>query len=418
MTDLGFIAATGGEVLCFLLGVGFVVYVVGASLFDNSKPAQGRSSYSPPQAPPSLPPVIVPDFTVRGQLKSIGEGGEKIDCIEVMVRGRVPVSYPQDLGVLVTLEDVTDGKPSPVFCPVGSLSDPLTHHFRHYRSLGRINPGVYLSDWCPIGVVPLVFAVTPHSGARRLRIRCRCIPATFEKLPLTDERVNYGVVCEAQTFYAASFPTTGYLELADKRREGMVATVELALACACADGTVDQRELRVVHRWMTACLTERNEDPAAELAKLKAGLNDAMKTGVRGGADIGAITSRIRKLSLPAVSQAALSLCVEVIAADGELHPEELKSVRSIASGLGLDYDQLQSLLDKQFVKSAVSSAQENLEAIVGIDPSWDKERIRKHLANQFMKWNSRAPSAKTVEDQGRIRMMLDAIAKLKKKYS
>ena len=198
----------------------------------------------------------------------------------------------------------------------------------------------------------------------------------------------------------------------------MVATVELALACACADGTVDQRELRVVHRWMTACLTERNEDPAAELAKLKAGLNDAMKTGVRGGADIGAITSRIRKLSLPAVSQAALSLCVEVIAADGELHAEELKSVRSIASGLGLDYDQLQSLLDKQFVKSAVTSAQENLEAIVGIDPSWDKERIRKHLANQFMKWNSRAPAAKTVEDQGRIRMMLDAIAKLKKKYS
>jgi tellurite resistance protein len=198
----------------------------------------------------------------------------------------------------------------------------------------------------------------------------------------------------------------------------MVATVELALACACADGTVDQRELRVVHRWMTACLTERNEDPAAELAKLKAGLNDAMKTGVRGGADIGTITSRIRKLALPAVSQAALSLCVEVIAADGELHAEELKSVRSIASGLGLDYDQLQSLLDKQFVKSAVTSAQENLEAIVGIDPSWDKERIRKHLANQFMKWNSRAPAAKTVEDQGRIRMMLDAIAKLKKKYS
>ena len=198
----------------------------------------------------------------------------------------------------------------------------------------------------------------------------------------------------------------------------MVATVELALACACADGAVDQRELRVIHRWMTACLAERNEDSPAELAKLKTGLNEAMKAGVRGGGDIGAITSRISKLALPAVSQAALSLCVEVIAADGELHPKELESVRGIAKGLGLDYDQLQSLLDKQFVNSAVTSAQENLEAIVGIDPSWDKDRIRKHLANQFMKWNSRAPSAKTVEDQSRIRMMLEAIAKLKRKYS
>jgi hypothetical protein len=54
----------------------------------------------------------------------------------------------------------------------------------------------------------------------------------------------------------------------------------------------------------------------------------------------------------------------------------------------------------------------------VGIDAAWDKERIRKHLAEQFMKWNARAPSAKTVEDQARIRSMLEAIAKLKKKYS
>jgi len=92
--------------------------------------------------------------------------------------------------------------------------------------------------------------------------------------------------------------------------------------------------------------------------------------------------------------------------------------VRAIAAGLGLDYDKLQALMDKQFVKSGLSVGQDNLEALVGIDAAWDKERIRKHLADQFMKWNARAPSAKTVEDQARIRSMLEAIAKLKKKYS
>jgi tellurite resistance protein len=226
------------------------------------------------------------------------------------------------------------------------------------------------------------------------------------------------VICAAQTYYSSDFPLTGYLELADKHREGMVATVELALACACADGTVDQRELRVIHRWMTAALAERSDDAPAELAKLKAGFNDAMKTGVRGGADVRSLCVKIHKLSLPSVSQSALTLCVDVIAADGELHADELKTVRSIARDLGLDYDKLQSLIDKQFVNSNVTSAQENLEAIVGIDPTWDKERIRKHLADQFMKWNSRAPAAKTVEDQARIRAMLDAVARLKKKYS
>jgi hypothetical protein len=55
---------------------------------------------------------------------------------------------------------------------------------------------------------------------------------------------------------------------------------------------------------------------------------------------------------------------------------------------------------------------------LVGIDPSWDKEQIRNHLAERFMKWNSLSPSAKTTEDQARTRAMLDAIAKLKKKYA
>jgi tellurite resistance protein len=418
MTDLGFIAATGGEVLCFLFGIAVVFFVVVSNLSDEKKPTQHRStgpSYAPP---PPQPPTPVPDFMVRGQLKTREEGGHTYQLIETQVRGRVPVSYPQELGILITLEDDASGRLSPVYSMVAKLTDPDTHVYRHFCRIGNINPGAYLTDWVPIGFIPVDFVLTPYSGPRRLRITCRCLPATFETLPLSDERLKYGVICEAHTYYSARFSVTGYLEVADKHREGMVATVELALACACADGTVDQRELRVVHRWMTAALTERSDDAPDELAKLKAGFNDAMKAGVRGGADVRSLCAKIHKLSLPSVSQSALTLCVDVIAADGELHADELKTVRAIARDLGLDYDKLQSLIDKQFVNSNVTSAQENLEAIVGIDPSWDKERIRKHLADQFMKWNSRAPAAKSVEDQSRIRSMLDAIARLKKKYS
>lgn len=416
MITFGFIAATGGEVFCFLVGIAFVLFVIFSNLSDANQPSQRRSS-SPPYVP-APPPAPVPDFMVRGELKTREEGGQTYQWIETQVRGRVPVSYPQELGILITLEDDASGRLSPVYSMVAKLTDPDTRVYRHFSRIGRINPGTYLRDWAPVGIIPVDFVLTPYSGPRRLRITCRCIPAEFESLPLSDQRLRHGVICEATTYYAAQFPVIGYLEVADKHREGMVATVELALACACADGVVDQRELRVVHRWMTAALAERSDDSPAELAKLKAGLNDAMKMGVRGGADVRSLCAKIQKLSLPSVSQSALTLCVDVIAADGELHADELKTVRAIARDLGLDYDKLQSLLDKQFVNASVSSAQENLEAIVGIDASWDRERIRKHLAEQFMKWNSRAPAAKSVEDQARIRSMLDAIARLKKKYS
>jgi len=418
MTSFGFLAATGGEVLCFLLGVGGVVLFIVSSLSGGDQPETRRVSspvYVPPPAPPPAP---VPDFMIRGQMTTVGEGEDKMQCIEIQFRGRIPVRYTQELGILTTAEDATDGGSHAVYSTVRQLADPTSRLYRTFRSIGSANVGCFAPHWVTIAVLPIGLILTPYSGPRRLRIHSRCIPSSLGNVPLSDERLKSGVVCSAQTFYSAEFPLTGYLELADKRREGMVATVELALACACADGTVDQRELRVVHRWMTASLSERSDDSPAELAKLKAGFNDAMKSGVRGRADVRALCAKILKLSLPSLNQSALALCVDVIAADGELHADELKTVRAIARDLGLDYDKLQALIDKQFVNSSVSSAQENLEAIVGIDPSWDKERIRKHLAEQFMKWNSRAPAAKSVEDQSRIRSMLDAIARLKKKYA
>ena len=411
------LAATGGEVVCFLIFVA-VCFVIGVSSIGASSPAsQSRSGYSPP-APPRPPAQEIPEFMVRGQMKSVGEGEEKMQCIEVQFRGRIPVTYSQEVGILVTVEDATGGSSHPVYAVIKQLADPETRRYRQFRRIGTVSMGTFAPEWGMLTLIPIGLLQTPYSGTRRLRISCRCIPSSFENVPFGDDRLKYGVICDAQTFYSANIPLTGYLEVVEKRREGMVASVELALACACADGTVDQRELRVIHRWMSASVAERSDDSADEQAKLKSQLNEAMKAGVRGGGDIHAISTRIRKLSLPGVSQAALSLCVEVIAADGELHAKELETVRGIARDLGLDYDQLQSLLDKQFVNASVTSAQENLEAIVGIDPAWDKERIRKHLSEQFMKWNGRAPAAKTVEDQARIRLMLEAVAKLRKKYS
>lgn len=411
------LAATGGELVCFFIVIG-ICFIIGVSCLGGSSPSsQGGSGYSPPVTP--RPPAReIPEFMVRGQMTAVGEGEEKMQCIEIQFRGRIPVTYSQEVGVLVTVEDATGGSSHPVYAVIKQLSDPETRRYRQFRRIGTASMGCFAPDWGVLTLIPVGLLQTPYSGTRRLRISCRCIPSSFENIPFGDDRLKYGVICDARILYSANIPLTGYLEVADKRREGMIASVELALACACADGAVDQRELRVIHRWMSASVAERSDDSADDQAKLKSGLNEAMRLGVRGGANLRDISVRIRKLSLPGVSQAALSLCVEVIAADGELHPKELESVRGIARDLGLDYDQLQSLLDKQFVNASVTSAQENLEAIVGIDASWAKERIRKHLSEQFMKWNGRAPAAKTVEDQARIRLMLEAVAKLRKKYS
>jgi hypothetical protein len=64
------LAATGGEVVCFLIFVA-VCFVIGVSSIGASSPAsQSRSGYSPP-APPRPPAQEIPEFMVRGQMKSL-----------------------------------------------------------------------------------------------------------------------------------------------------------------------------------------------------------------------------------------------------------------------------------------------------------------------------------------------------------
>jgi len=190
------------------------------------------------------------------------------------------------------------------------------------------------------------------------------------------------------------------------------------MACALADGSIDQRELKVVSRWMQSVVTqmEQEESPGVEL--MRNSLNAALKKGSAGLVRLDSACRSLKQCGLPSMNQVALSLCVDVISSDGVLNENELMSVRKIALALDIDYARLQSLLDKNFKSGSITVADDNLEGLVGVDPTWNREKIGRHLADQFMKWNARAPNAKTTNDQTRIRSMLDAIAKLKKKYS
>ena len=411
MSAASFLASSDGGFVCFLIGVG-VLILIGMFGGGSSSASSGNTGGV------RMAPSSIPDFMVKAETGTIGTGEDMEPCLRVYCQGRVPVSYAQDVSVLVTVQDAAATKGKPIIVTIPQFQDKDTRYYRDSADLGRFEVGTYLNQWACVGIVPLAHLIAPYSGNRRLKANCFCVPSTLVKLPLADARLWQGVICTQAATVSAHLRLTGYLEMVEKSREAKAVVVELAMACAGSDGSFDEKELRIVQRWMRATLDAFDADEKEDQEKMRLVLNDAFKRGSAGGSDVNGTCFRLKQLAMPAISQSALALCVDIIAADGELHPAELKTVRAIATGLGLDYDKLQVLMDKQFVKSGISVAQDNLEALVGIDPAWDKERIRKHLADQFMKWNARAPSAKTVEDQSRIRAMLEAIAKLKKKYA
>ena len=415
------LAASDGW-LCFAIpfGIWILISVFGSSNSTEDSSVGNSASTGGGRPPPSRPRQTVPDFEVKCESDTIGKGANKEQVVKVFCQGRVPVRSSQDVTFLVTVRDKSTGssKHPRVICPINGFHDEETCVFRVSCDFGEFSPGTYINTWVNVGLLPIKHMAAAYSGSRRLEITCTAVPTYVSKLPLNSRRLWDQAICSAQTTMTVELEMLGYMEHQENSRAAKALVVELAMACAQADGSLDQLELKAVNRWMRATLSQMDEDDKAEVAQTRDALNAAFKKGTSDKVDLMAACRSLKACKLPAMNQQALSLCVEVIAADGVLHDKELASVRKIASALGIDYDRLQSLMDKQFVQAGITVAADNLEALVGVDPSWGKEKIRKHLSDQFLKWNARAPNAKTTADQARIRSILDAIAKLKKKYS
>ena len=107
------------------------------------------------------------------------------------------------------------------------------------------------------------------------------------------------------------------------------------------------------------------------------------------------------------------------MAADGKAEKQELKQIRNIAEMVGVSYEEISKMKDKRLVKlnpNVASNA--SAEETLGIDPSWDKEKINAHIISQYSKWNGRLNSLLEGTERENAQKMLDLIAELRKKYS
>ena len=114
----------------------------------------------------------------------------------------------------------------------------------------------------------------------------------------------------------------------------------------------------------------------------------------------------------------AMSLCYEVLAADGVATKEELKTVSKIGEALGLNADELANMRDRALISiSSEDTSEASGEQLLGIDPDWDKAKIKKSLTDSFKKWNARLQTLNEGQERANAQKMLDRIAELRKKY-
>jgi hypothetical protein len=107
------------------------------------------------------------------------------------------------------------------------------------------------------------------------------------------------------------------------------------------------------------------------------------------------------------------------MAADGVADESELQTIKNIAEALELDYDEMGKMRDQRLIKLDVATEQQaSIETIVGIEPDWSNEQTKKHLRNEFAKWNDRLNTLGEGQERENAQRMLDMISEARKKYA
>lgn len=396
-------------VLIFLFFGGFIV---------NAVIAGGKSVITGDSFSESMRGMS--DFKIR--LKDTRIDSVDGEIKEVQMKGLIPVSRPMNIGFVVLLRDVTDAdNPFPIISLHDTFQAEESVAFCHSGEIGRIESEQGFTDWIKVSCIFPPLIQTPYSGRREIEVRVLLFnqdnKPNFKSGMLLSQS---GLVCADITKFSTNITEVGYKEENENKKEAQSLSIQVAMGLAFSDGSFDSAESKVIKEW-----AKRNIDsyPESDQAALKASFNDAFtesyKKGKNGLIDLPAVTARLSKIGDKKSKYDALELCHTVMAADGEIAGTEMQFINKIAKELGISSETLNSMKDSVIVDIASSiNDSSSVEAMLGVDSSWDEDKIKTHLRKEFQKWNNRLNTLPAGKERDNAQAMLNSIAEARKKYT
>ena len=360
------------------------------------------------------------DFKIR--LKDTRIDSVDGEIKEVQMKGLIPVSRPMNIGFVVLLRDVTDAdNPFPIISLHDTFQAEESVAFCHSGEIGRIESNQGFTDWIKVSCIFPPLIQTPYSGRREIDVRVLLFDQdnkpNFKTGMLLSES---GLVCGDIIKFSTYITEAGYKEEDENKKEAQSLSIQVAMGVAFSDGSFDTAESEVIKKW-----AKRNIDsyPESDQAALKAAFNDAFtesyNKGKNGLIDLSAVTARLSKIGDKKSKYDALELCHAVMGADGEIAATEMQFINKIAKELDISSETLKSMKDSVIVDIGSSiNDSASVEAVLGIDPSWDNDKIKTHLRKEFQKWNNRLNTLPAGKERDNAQAMLDSIAEARKKYT
>lgn len=384
----------------------FWIFVIGAWIWSKvDGDSEAGSGYSSGGS-------SVGNFEIRTSQVMRGDNKD-LRVISIEARGRIPVNYPTDVQFVCVAQDVTDKSDGePLISTLDHFKFPKSGIFQSRRNGGRIEPDAYYKNWVEVGVMLPDHVVAPKSGVRRLKFTCAMTPTG-------NLDITYAI---DQTNGTYDLSQVGYNELDEKRMEAIGLSLDLGVVIAYSDGSLDRSEAKAISDWLRNKLDMFDDETKP---KARTQLNDALRSSFeRAAAGKLTVNASLAKLKASKVRNAvneALELSSIVIAADGVIAESEMAMLRSFAKELGVNLEELQNIADKHVAGAKATTTDKSEvsdESLIGLDPKADKLAIKKALIDAFGKYNSRLQTEKDPARRVYFQDMLNAVARLRKKYA
>ena len=311
-----------------------------------------------------------------------------------------PVKY------VVQLMDVTNDKKY-IFSNHEDFQYPDSVVFR-YESEEEVLPyvGTIFKNWSTVLKLPIIFLEFPRSG--KLIIE--------SKVFIVNKNTDY-ILAEHTSTFSYLNDEKGYVDRKNDRKYLEEMIIKSAMLVSASDGDMDLEEANVVKLWIKKRLYYYSEESEEEeKSRLNGYVKEAYQEIESDDIDIYEVLEGIENIATEGEKFELFQMCLDVAQADGEADESELTIVHEIANLLKLDQNQFRKMIEKT-LPITIHSTQVSDEALLGLTENMTDKEAKKHLREQYKKWNARVASSDS-DIREQAEKMIHLIAETRKKYT
>ena len=347
---------------------------------------------------------------------------EDFTLYKVKGEGALPNRYAMELSAALYIYD--DESNLPLLSNFAQTDESTNSRvFRRDINLGYQTPGLYFPKKVELTNVILEGIHHPHKGKRTLDF----VMYFFDsKRPINFRNGNIVAKKDNLIHYASikkvfDFDEPGYMDEIKNNYDSKSLMVEIAMQMAMSDGSLDKSEGNVIKRWIKKEVESASDSKKDEL---KENLNSSLESSYKklsSGESIDSTITKFSEIASQNIKYQLIDLCLDVLSADGVADEAELKNLEDLTEKIGLSFNEVQKMKDKALVKIDTKSAEggesASDESLLGMKTDLSNKEALTFIKKEYRKWNGRLNSLNAGNERDNAQRMLDALARLRKKY-